>query len=454
MQTIQRLAVAISLFLATGAQAQPEFDRGERMEWWREARFGMFVHWGLYSGLAGTWKGEPAPEDRNLEHIQRVVDADTYSYAAEAIPKFTPTKDFATAWAKLAKQAGCKYVVFTTKHHEGFALHDSKLSLYDAGDILNRDLVAEITEALRQEDLKIGFYHSVIDWHHPQYDYRQAKYPSYPKDNIPMTISPRDHSVYVDYLHGQVNELISNYGPLDILWWDYSSFGFDGDKAWRAGDLMAMCRRKHPDVIMNNRLFRRPEAGFSYDGGADLSRPLDPKYGDFGTPEQHIPEDFDPQMDWETCQTMNDSWGYNEHDANWKSSAEIIRQLIDVASRGGNYLLNIGPKGDGSIPEPSIRIMEDIGEWMAVNGEAIYGTSKSPLGQPGFDGRITRKGEIYYLHLFSRPEDGVITLPLPGKQATLLQNKTQLKVDVKQGELSIHLPETLPDPIATVIRLQ
>ena len=144
------------------------------MDWWREARFGMFVHWGLYSGLAGTWEGEPAPRDKNLEHIQRVVDVDTYTYAAEAIPKFRPTEDFATAWAKLAKQAGCKYVVFTTKHHEGFALHNSKLTQYDAGDIVGRDLVGEITEALRQEGLKVGFYHSVIDWHHPQYDYTQA----------------------------------------------------------------------------------------------------------------------------------------------------------------------------------------------------------------------------------------------------------------------------------------
>ena len=424
------------------------------MDWWREARFGMFVHWGLYSGLAGTWEGEPAPRDKNLEHIQRVVDVDTYTYAAEAIPKFRPTEDFATAWAKLAKQAGCKYVVFTTKHHEGFALHNSKLTQYDAGDIVGRDLVGEITEALRQEGLKVGFYHSVIDWHHPQYDYTQAKYPPYPKDNIPMTMGPREHSVYVDYLHGQVNELLSNYGKVDILWWDYSSFGFDGDKAWRASELIAMCREKQPNVIMNNRLFRRPEAGFSYDGGANLSKPLDPRFGDFGTPEQHIPEGFDPKMDWETCMTMNDTWGYSEHDHDWKSSEVIIRQLIDVVSRGGNYLLNIGPKGDGTIPEPSLKIMTDVGKWMEVNGEAIYGTTQSPIGEPDFDGRITTKGDIYYLHLFSRPDSGTIQVPFPANKATLLEGSQPLEIEPGKSETSIRLPDALPDAVATVIRLE
>jgi len=442
------------LILALSVQAEPDYDRGERMDWWREARFGMFVHWGLYSGLAGSWAGEPVPRDKNLEHSQRVLDIDTYTYAAEAIPKFRPTKDFAAAWAKLAKQAGCRYVVFTTKHHEGFALHDSKLTQYDAGDVVGRDLVKEITEALRQEGLKVGFYHSVIDWHHPQYDYTQAKYPPYPKGNIPMTLGPRDQSQYVDYLHGQVDELISNYGPVDILWWDYSSFGFDGDKAWRAGDLIALCREKQPGVIMNNRLFRRPEAGFSYDGGADLSQALDPKFGDFGTPEQHIPEDFDPKMDWETCMTMNNTWGYSEHDQNWKSSEALIRQLIDVASRGGNYLLNIGPKGDGSIPEPSIRIMADFGKWMELNSEAIYGTTKSPIGTPGFDGRITTKGAVHYLHLFSRPENGRVTVPLAGSKATLLEDGRKLEVVQSGGELTIHLPSRLPNTVATVIRLE
>ena len=327
---------ALALLLVTGVRS--EADREARMAWWREARFGMFVTYGLYSSLAGTWNGKPVPGDHNFEHAQRLVGADTYTYAAATIPGFRPKQDFATRWAKLARQAGCSYVVFTTKYHDGFALHDSKLTQFDAGDVLNRDLVREITEALRREGLRVGFYHSVIDWHHPQYDYTRAKTPSYPKDGMMMTHGPRDHNRYIEFLHGQVDELMSNYGKVDIVWWDYSSFGFDGDEAWRAGDLMKMCRERQPNLIMNNRLFRRLEAGFSLDGGADISRPLDLKFGDFATPEQHVPNAFDAKMNWETCMTMNNTWGFSEHDRNWKSPETIIRTLVDIASKGGNFL--------------------------------------------------------------------------------------------------------------------
>lgn len=428
-------------------------ERDERMSWWREARFGMFVHWGLYSGLAGTWEGERAPRDRNLEHIQRVVGVDTHTYAAHAIPKFRPKKDFAKSWARLAKQAGCRYVVFTTKHHEGFALHDSALTQFDAGDVVGRDLVREITNAIRAEGLRVGFYHSLIDWHHPQYDHTRAKYPPYPKDGIRMTIGPRDHNRYVRYLHGQVDELISHYGKVDILWWDYSSIGFDGDEAWQASKLMARCREKQPDVIMNNRLFRRPEAGFSMEGGADLSRPLAPRFGDFGTPEQHVPAGQKPQMDWETCMTMNNTWGYSEHDQDWKSSATIIRNLIEVASRGGNYLLNIGPTGDGSIPPPSVEILTEVGKWMKVNGESIYATQESPFGKLPFDGRCTTRGETVYLHVFQRPESGRIALRTKATQAVLLEGGAKLSTSRQRGSLVIELPAMLPDPVASVIRL-
>ncbi len=443
---------SLSLCFATGARAG--MDRDARMAWWREARFGMFVTYGLYSSLAGTWKGKPVPGDQNLEHTQRLVDADTHSYAAATIPDFQPKPDFATAWAKLARQAGCQYVVFTTKFHDGFALHDSKLTQFDAGDVLNRDLVREITGALRKEGLRVGFYHSVIDWHHPQYDYTKATAPSYPKDGIRMSHGPRDHNRYVDFLHGQVDELMSNYGKVDIVWWDYSSFGFDGDEAWRAGDLMDKCRKKQPHLIMNNRLFRRPEAGFSIDGGADISRPLDGGFGDFATPEQHVPNAFDARMDWETCMTMNGTWGFSEYDHNWKSPETIIRTLIDIASKGGNFLLNIGPTADGSIPQPSVNIMTATGKWMDTNAEAIRGTTRSPIGLPDFDGRITAKGKAHYLHLFSRPASGEISIKLPGTKATLLHENQALKAWRNGERAVIQLPPALPDPVATVIRLE
>jgi len=444
-------ASIIALLLASSASA--DADRDARMAWWREARFGMFVHWGLYSGLAGSWEGKPA-KGRGMEWIQKYVGADTHEYARASIPKFQPKPGFATEWARLAKQAGCSYVVFTTKHHDGFALHDSQLSQYDAGDVLNRDLVREITDALHKEGLRVGFYHSLIDWHHPQYDFANAGKLPYPERGKLLNPTTRNHQRYIDFLHGQVRELMSNYGKVDIVWWDYSWPGFDGDEAWRATELIAMCREKQPHLIMNNRLFRRPEAGASNSGGADISRPLDVKFGDFATPEQHVPEAFDAKMDWETCMTMNNTWGFSDHDQKWKSSEQVIRTLIDITSKGGNYLLNIGPKGDGSVPQPSIDIMTAVAKWMDVNAESIRGTTKSPIGIPDFDGRVTTKGAVHYLHLFSRPSNGRITTKLAGSKATLLGGGIPLEVTKDGNQTIIQLPPALPDPIATVIRLQ
>jgi alpha-L-fucosidase len=443
----------LALLVFGSVTANGETDRDPRMAWWREARFGMFVHWGLYSGLAGTWDGQPVTGD-NLEWIQQRVGADSHDYARAAIPKFRPKPGFAKQWARLAKQAGCGYVVFTTKHHEGFALHDSAVTTYDAGDVLNRDLVREITEALREEGLRVGFYHSLIDWHHPQYDFANAGGLPYPERAKLLNPESRNHQRYIDFLHAQARELMTGYGQVDIAWWDYSWPGFDGDKAWRASELIAMCREHQPNIIMNNRLFRRPEAGSGLDGKSDLTRPLDPKFGDFGTPEKYIPAGVELKMDWESCMTMNDTWGYSEHDQNWKSPQIIIRQLIESASKGGNYLLNIGPTGDGSIPQPSIDLLTAVGKWMDTNAEAIRGTTKSPLAEIPFDGRITAKGETLYLHIFSRPEDGTITIPLNRKKATLLEGGKSLEVVPDDGRTLIRLPEALPDAAATVIRLE
>ena len=447
--------IAAMLAFSALVQAAPESDaaRNTRMEWWREARFGMFVHWGLYSGLAGSWNGKMVGDSGGLEWIQKRVGADTYTYAAQAVPKFLPKPGFASAWAKLAKQAGCQYVVFTTKHHEGFALHDSKLTQYDAADILNRDLVAEITDALHAEGLKVGFYHSVIDWHHPQYDFTRSKQLPYPADGAKIAATPRNHSRYIDFLHGQVDELISNYGKVDVLWWDFSAIDFQGDAAWKATELIAKVRAKQPGIIMNNRLFRIPEAGFSGMSTRDVTSRMDPQYGDFVTPEQHIPATGMPGVDWETCMTLNTTWGYNQYDHKWKPVREIIHNLIDIASKGGNYLLNIGPKGDGSIPEESITCMTAVGQWMDTNAESIRGTTASPIAKPGFDGRITTKGKTHYLHLFSRPENGTVTLPLNATKAILLADGKALEIRSTGDETTITLPADLPDPVATVIRL-
>ena len=430
-------------------------QRDARMAWWRQSRFGMFVHWGLYSGLAGTWKDKPVGASGGMEWIQQRVGADTWEYAHEATPFFQPTKDFASGWAKLARQAGCQYVVFTTKHHDGFALFESVYTNYDAKDLTGRDLCGEIVEAIRAEGLKVGFYHSVIDWHHPQYDYQAAGDLPHPNKGKPFPNGARDHAIYVDYLHHQVNELMSNYGPVDIIWWDYSKKGSEGE-FWRADELMAMVRTLQPEIISNNRLYHIPHIE-KYDS-VDRLKTWKPEQGDFTTPEQTIPSTGIEGVDWEVCMTMNTTWGYSAHDHAWKSDATLIHNLIDIVSKGGNYLLNIGPKGDGSIPEESIRSMQVIGKWMDVNGESIYGTAASPFDAPKW-GRYTKKSDMIYAHIFDWPADGRLAVPLKllqVKKAWLLadSDKTALNVESDEDGVVISLPKEAPDAIASVIAIE
>ena len=459
--------ILLAALLVTTAHGQPATpppetpaQRNERLAWWREARFGMFVHWGLYSGLAGTWDGKPVGKKGGMEWIQKLVKADTDTYAKAAIPLFKPRSGFAVEWARLAKEAGCRYLVFTTKHHEGFALHDSKVSEFDAGSVLHRDLVKEIVEACRAEGLKVGFYHSVIDWHHDQYEYARSKQLPHPLRGTPYPNGSRDHSKYVDYLFGEVNELVSNYGPVDVLWWDYSALDFQGQEAWRAFDLMKLVRSKQPNIIMNNRLFRSVDAGWTGMGTEGYARHINPIYGDFITPEQHIPDTGMPGMDWETCMTLNTTWGYSDHDHAWKTDETLIRNLIDIASKGGNYLLNIGPKGDGTVPNESVNSLKAIGAWMKGNGEAIYGTTASPFEKLAW-GRCTQKAlpggnTRLYLHVFDWPGDGKLVLPslaIKPLKASLLGSGENLAVAEANKSITVSVPTSAPNKIATVIVL-
>lgn len=310
--------------------AESAGQRDARLAWWREARFGMFVHWGLYSGLAGTWEGKAVGKSGGMEWIQQRVKADTDTYARKAIPLFKPKPGFAREWASLAKAAGCRYMVFTTKHHDGFALHDSKVSEFDAGTVLQRDLAKEIVEALRAEGLRVGFYHSVIDWHHDQYEYARSKQLPHPLKGQPYPNGARQHAKYLEYLHAEVGELVSHYGPVDVLWWDYSAQDFQGDEAWRASDLLNLVRAKQPRIVMNNRLYRIPAAGWTGMGTAATIPRLEPGYGDFLTPEQHIPATGMPGVDWETCMTLNTTWGYSDHDLAWKSDRSTQRVTLII----------------------------------------------------------------------------------------------------------------------------
>ena len=430
-------------------------QREARMAWWREARFGMFVHWGLYSGLAGTWNGKAVGTNGGMEWIQQRVNADTDTYSQAALPLFKPRPGFAKEWARLAKLAGCRYLVFTTKHHEGFALHDSKVSDFTAGAVLHRDLVREIVAACHDEGLRVGFYHSLIDWHHDQYEYARSQQLPHPLNGRPYPNGPRDQSKYKAYLAGEVNELVSNYGPVDILWWDFSAQDFQGDEAWDAMALMKLVRTKQPGIIMNNRMFRSPEAGWTGMGTSGYASRLNYQFGDFLTPEQEIPANGMPGVDWESCMTMNTTWGYSEHDHAWKSNATLIRNLIETASKGGNFLLNIGPKGDGSIPAESLESLAAMGDWMKTNQESIYGTTAGTLGKLAW-GRCTQKGAALYLFVYDWPKDGRLVVPLnqPVQSAAMLASPLQpLPCTKEASNLILQLPASAPDAVASVIKL-
>jgi alpha-L-fucosidase len=455
------VALAALLLSISSAAGESPAERDARMQWWREARLGMFVHWGLYSGLAGTWDGKLVAKSGGMEWIQQRVKADTETYAERALPLFKPTPGFAREWAALAKAAGMKYVVFTTKHHDGFSLHASNFGDFNAATILQRDLVREIVDALRAEGLRVGFYHSVIDWNHDQYAYAKSKQLPHPLLGKPYPNGSRDHAKYLDHLHSQVGELMTNYGPVDILWWDFSAVDFQGDAAWRATDLVKLVREKQPGVIMNNRLFRLKEAGWAGMGEGNFLPQLDTRYGDFITPEQRVPAEGMPGLDWESCMTMNTTWGYSDHDHAWKSTETLIRKLCDIAGKGGNLLLNIGPKGDGSVPTESVAALRGMGAWMKVNGEAIYDTAASPFGREFEWGTCTLKqmpdgNTRLFLHVFDWPAGGGLIVPgldsLPAR-AFLLACDDEIQAKVTGQGIGLTVPAAAPDESATVIAM-
>lgn len=448
------LLAALPSLASSAAPAETPAERDRRMAWWREARFGMFVHWGLYSGLAGTWEGRPVANRGGMEWLQRMVKADSATYAAAALPRFRPTPGFAAAWARLAREAGCRYLVFTTKHHEGFALHDSASGDFDAGSLLGRDLVREIVEACRAEGLRVGFYHSLIDWHHPDYDYARARGLPHPLSDRPLAPGSRRHERYVGHLHTQVEELLGRYGRVDLLWWDFSSKEFQGDEAWRAGELMRRARVLQPDIIQNNRLYAASTVRLS--GGEERTE-FDVSRGDFLTPEQRVPADGMPGVDWESCMTLNTTWGFSEHDHAWKKPAELVRHLADIASKGGNFLLNAGPRGDGSLCPETVSSFQAVGAWLRGNGEAIHGTTASPFPAAPAWGRVTAKGDALYLHVFDWPADGRLLVPTrkAARDARLLAAADRaLACENAPEGVVVRVPASAPDPAVSVVRLR
>lgn len=371
-------------------------DYNRRMEWYREARFGMFIHWGLYAIPArGEWirSTEEMSRDAYMEYFEE-FDARDYD------PR---------EWARAAKEAGMKYVVLTAKHHDGFCLFDSQYTEFKSTNTkCGRDLVAEFVEAVRAEGLRVGLYFTLLDWYHEDY-------PHYQDRNHPMRNHPecgnehRDFGRYVEYLHNQVREICTNYGKLDVLWFDFSYDDMRGE-AWEATKLVDMVRTLQPDVIIDNRL----EVSGEGRGSLAACEPT-PYHGDFVSPEQIIPPEglLDAEgrpLAWEACVTMNNNWGYHGTDRFFKPASMLIKKLVECVSKNGNLLLNVGPDAYGNFPPESVSILKGIGAWMKKNSDSIYGCGAADVPKPDY-GRVTKKGSTYYFHMY---ENTIGPVPLMG----------------------------------------
>ena len=419
-----------------GAPFETKEHRDQRMKWWRDGKFGMFIHYGLFSGLAGEMQGKQYAGC--VEWIQQMSGVDFDTYKKEALPRLSPKSGKAAEWVKLAKEAGCRYTVLTSRHHEGFNMFDTKYSDFNVKKVYGVDIIKEYAQACDDYDMKAGYYVSLLDWNHPDYDPTGSGI-SYPQGNYDAAQRGErqfgHHERYKEYLYHIVDDLLSQY-KVDLVWWDFSQPHFQGDQAWGATRLMHRLFEANPDIIQNNRLYHSDN--HLSEGGIKVT----PTWkGDYSTAEHHIPA-TGIDGDWEACQTLNGTWGYSKQNQKWKTAEMLIHELVDAVSRGGNYLLNIGPEPDGSIPEESIRLFHEIGAWMKVNGEAIYGTRANPFNEEFTWGRVTRKGDDQlYLIVYHQPENGKITLPC-------VFHKVKAKVIDGKGKPSI---ETLSAPCSTVI---
>ncbi|TDH20077.1 alpha-L-fucosidase [Segetibacter sp. 3557_3] len=448
------ILLLVACFCAMQSLFSQQGSKDERMKWWREARFGMFIHWGVYAQLAGVYKGHEQQRG-GAEWILNRMKIPVAEYKAIA-REFNPTNYNPDEWVRLAKEAGMKYLIITAKHHDGFALFDSKASDWDVVDATayKKDLLKPLAAACKKYGVKLGFYYSQAqDWGNPggsvaRKEMREgwanpdsSTIDAYTKAHKGHWDPVQETKTFDQYINDvaipQVKEILTDYGEISVLWWDTPTNMTD-EAANKLKDLLKL----QPQIITNDR----------------LKRPNFP--GDTKTPEQKIPTQAELDgMDWETCMTMNGTWGYRTSDNNWKSTETLIRNLCDIASKGGNYLLNVGPKPDGTFPQPSIDRLKDIGAWMTVNGEAIYATKPSPLA-PLTWGRCTSKeskgATTLYFSVFDWPKDGKLVVPAIKNEvvtATLLANSAKLRTVKSNGTLVIDVPAQAPDKVASVIKV-
>ncbi len=414
--------------LASSQPSQPPLAPEERTRWFQEAKFGMFIHWGVYSVIGRhEW----------ARHRFQIPQADYDRYAR----RFNPVNFDAQAWVDLAGKAGAKYIVITSKHHDGFSIYRSRVSDYDMkitpypGDPLK--LLAEVC---KRKEIRLGFYHSIMDWHHPDYRPRRAwEYPN-PKEG-------GNNNRYIDFMKAQLNELLTGYGDVAMLW-------FDGEwehtlaEAGRTDEIYDFIHGLQPNTLINDRLYERKPGNRA----------------DFGTPEQFVPasgirDSSGQPVLWESCVTINnDSWGYNKYETEFKTTRDLIRMLIEVVSKGGNLLLNVGPTPDGRIQDEFVTRLNALGRWLNVNGEAIYGTTASPFARLPFFGRATAKGSTVYLHLFEWPADGRLRVPglknLVHSARLLGSPDARITTRRDQDDVILSLPAQAPDETANVVALR
>ncbi len=428
-----------------GEATETKEQRDARMAWWREAKFGLFIHWGVYSVPAGFYQDKPVKGIGEWIMNRGKIPMAEYQQFAK---QFNPAKYNADDWVKAAKDAGMKYIIITSKHHDGFAMFDTKANPWNIvqASPYGKDPLKDLAAACRKYGVKLGFYYSQAqDWNNGG----SASGGKWDK------AQEYDMDEYIDKVAvPQVKEICSNYGEFPaVIWWDTPT-GMNTNRAQKLYDAVHALR---PNIILNNRL-----------GGGFKS--------DTETPEQHIPQKGYPGRDWEACMTLNDTWGFKRDDNNWKSTETLLFNLVDIVSKGGNYLLNVGPTSEGIIPQPSLDRLAEIGKWMKVNSEAIYGAGTSCFGveygqavkeKDGYgkeretsgsrEWRCTTKSGKIYLHIFKWPKDGKFEVPaLSSKvqKAYLLAGQKKLKVKQTETGISIALPEKAPDAIASVVCLE